>query len=40
VIAFAITTDPSYAVGYIRRELARVGLEESFAYVEDRKSVV
>ena len=31
-----ITTDPSYAVGYIRRQLARVGLEDSFSYVDHR----
>jgi hypothetical protein len=35
-VANGITTDPSYAVGYIRRQLARVGLEHSFSYVDHR----
>lgn len=35
-VANAITTDPSYTVRYMRRELARVGLDESFAYVDHR----
>ena len=35
-IANGITTDPSYSVNYIRRELARVGLEDSFSYVDHR----
>jgi hypothetical protein len=30
----AIATDPSYAVGYIQRELRRVGLEDAWAYVD------
>ena len=35
-VANGITTDPSYAIGYIRRELGRVGLEDSFSYVDHR----
>ena len=35
-VANGITTDPSYSVNYIRRELARVGLEDSFSYVDHR----
>jgi len=31
-----LSTDPSYAVRYLRRELARVGLEDSFSYVDYR----
>jgi len=31
-----LSTDPSYSVRYLRRELARVGLEESFSYVDYR----
>ncbi len=30
----AIATDPAYALDYIRRELALVGLEDSWAYVD------
>jgi len=35
-VANGISTDPSYAVRYLRRELARVGLEDSFCYVDYR----
>ncbi len=35
-VANGITTDPAYAVSYIRRELARVGLEDAFSYVDHR----
>src|SRR5262249_33838231 len=31
-----ITTDPSYTVRSLRRELARVGLDKSFCYVDYR----
>lgn len=35
-VANGFTTDPSYSVNYIRRELARIGLEDSFSYVDHR----
>ena len=33
-VANAISTDPAYALDYIRRQLALVGLEDSWAYVD------
>jgi hypothetical protein len=33
-VANGISTDPAYAVRYLRRELARVGLEDAWAYVD------